>query len=97
MLTSFRIWDARKLNEIPVESVDVAAPVPTTDEEFFPATADFDEVETFVKSDRGAGTMKGEWQHGQSCSSAYWNATGRFIVSTSYDDKLRCEPSRGRV
>ncbi|KZV86551.1 WD40 repeat-like protein [Exidia glandulosa HHB12029] len=84
-----KLWDARKLAQIPVDSVNVSAPVPATDEEYYPRTADFDDVETFIKSSDGKGTLKGEWQHGQSCSSAYWNPTGRFIVSTSYDDKLR--------
>jgi hypothetical protein len=50
---------------------------------------DFDVVENFVDSTKGKGTLRGEYEHGKSASSAFWDPRGRQIVSTSYDDTLR--------
>lgn len=54
-------------------------------------TLDFDSdiVENFVESVTGKGTLRGEYEHGKSASSAFWDPRGRQIVSTSYDDTLR--------
>lgn len=37
------------------------------------------------------GLLRGDWAHDKSCSSAYWDPRGRQIVSTSYDDTVRCK------
>ncbi|EJD52938.1 WD40 repeat-like protein [Auricularia subglabra TFB-10046 SS5] len=84
-----KLWDARKLSQIAVDTVDVPAPVPAADDETYPIDIEYDRVDEFLKSKNGKGTVKGEWSHGKSVSSAFWNATGRFIVSTCYDDELR--------
>ena len=49
-------------------------------------TLDFD---VDVESAKGKGTLRGEYEHGKSASSAFWDPRGRQIVSTSYDDTLR--------
>ncbi|KAH7107553.1 WD40 repeat-like protein [Auriculariales sp. MPI-PUGE-AT-0066] len=85
---SLKIWDARKLNQIPFDSVSVGGPRPPT-EEVYPIEIEFDTIQEFLKTKKGNGTVKGDWAHGQSVSAAYWNATGRFIVSTCYDNNLR--------
>ena len=51
-------------------------------------------MDTFLTSDEGANTCRGEWIHNQSCSSAYWSPLGDQIVSTSYDNHLRCKELR---
>lgn len=51
---------------------------------------DYPSVNEWIKSDH-PGTLRGMWEHGYSVSSAYWDHSGRRIVSTSYDDKLRGE------
>jgi WD40 repeat protein len=33
--------------------------------------------------------LRAEFTHGQACSSAYFSPTGKQILSTSYDDKMR--------
>lgn len=50
---------------------------------------DSEVVQAFAESKTGAGAFRGEWRHGKSASSAYWDPRGRRIVSTSYDDLLR--------
>ena len=50
-----------------------------------------DTVQDFVESKHGEGTVRGEFAHGKSVSSAFWDPRGRGIVSTSYDDTIRCE------
>ena len=74
-----RIWDVRKLGKLALETSDSL--------EF-----DSEAVQKFVDSDAGHGSFRGEWRHGKSVSSAYWDPRGRSIVSTSYDDTIRSEP-----
>jgi hypothetical protein len=50
---------------------------------------DLDVVDKFLESAKGKGTLRGEYEHGKSASSAFWDPRGRQIVSTSYDDTLR--------
>lgn len=73
-----RVWDARKLAVI--ESVD-------------PTDVEGEAVDNFLGSKEGQTCLRGEWRHGKSASSAYWDPRGRGIVSTSYDDKIRCKLS----
>ncbi|KIY72178.1 WD40 repeat-like protein [Cylindrobasidium torrendii FP15055 ss-10] len=71
---TLKIWDVRNFGKM--KSGD---------------TKEFDSgiVQAFTESNTGAGTFRGEWRHGKSASSAYWDPRGRRIVSTSYDDILR--------
>ncbi|THH08660.1 hypothetical protein EW146_g8923 [Bondarzewia mesenterica] len=52
---------------------------------------DFDSgrVAKFLSSKNGKSTLRADWPHGKSVSSAYWDPRGRTVVSTSYDDTLR--------
>ncbi|EIN07316.1 WD40 repeat-like protein [Punctularia strigosozonata HHB-11173 SS5] len=50
---------------------------------------DLEAIGEYIASKSGKGTLKGEWTHHKSVSSAYWDPAGRRIVSTSYDDTLR--------
>lgn len=52
---------------------------------------DSEQVGKHLSSPAGKTTLRGEWSHGKSVSSAYWDPRGRSIVSTCYDDKLRCK------
>ena len=58
-----------------------------------PLEFDFETVEKFLNSESGKGCLRGEWKHDKSVSSAYWDPRGRGIVSTSYDDNIRCKPA----
>lgn len=82
-----RIWDARKLQSIPVQNLSDAFQKDTTT----PLEFDSEIVNKFRESKQGQGSLRGEWKHGKSVSSAYWDARGRSVVSTSYDDILRGE------
>jgi hypothetical protein len=52
---------------------------------------DRETVQEYTESTQGRGSLRGEWRHNKSVSSAYWDPHGRSIVSTSYDDNLRRE------
>jgi len=47
-------------------------------------------VSEFLETKEGKTCLRAEWRHDKSVSSAYWDPRGRAIVSTSYDDNLRC-------
>ncbi|WVQ73007.1 hypothetical protein IAR50_002570 [Cryptococcus sp. DSM 104548] len=92
-----RIWDTRLLRDIPFSPVDTiynpdSTPYPADSPIYKTSPAqfsDYDLVSTFMGSKAGKGLMRGKWQHGKSCSSAYWDPWGRRILTTSYDDTLR--------
>ena len=87
IFVSISIWDARKLDSIPIQKLSTAFGTDkSTPFDFDSAT-----VQKYLDSKVGQGTLRGEWTHGKSVSSAYWDPRGRSIVSTSYDDQLRCE------
>lgn len=48
-----------------------------------------EQVGIYFETAQGKDTMRGEWVHGKSVSSAYWSPFGNQIVSTSYDDHIR--------
>ena len=56
-------------------------------------TLDFevDIVNEYASGASGKGLFRAEFLHYKSVSSAYWDPRGRQIVSTSYDDTLRCK------
>lgn len=88
---SYRIWDTRRLHGIPVTLLDQAAQGTAADESTH-GTIDFDTevVNKYVGSTKGKSVVRADFPHGKSASSAYWDPRGRQIVSTSYDDRLRC-------
>lgn len=51
-------------------------------------------VQEYLQSKKGKGGFRAEFQHNKSATAAYWDPRGRQIVSTSYDDTLRCECNR---
>lgn len=55
-----------------------------------PTEVDSGAIEKLVATKRGESTVRARWAHGKSVSSAYWDPRGRSIVSTSYDDTIRC-------
>jgi hypothetical protein len=48
-----------------------------------------EKVSNYQSSAKGKGLLRASYQHGKSCSAAYWDPWGRRILTTSYDDKLR--------
>lgn len=53
--------------------------------------ADWDTVHEFRQTKPGRSSVLATYEHKQSASSAYWDPSGRNIVSTSYDNFLRSE------
>lgn len=38
---------------------------------------------------KGRDLLRASFQHGKSCSAAYWDPWGKRVLTTSYDDRLR--------
>ncbi|KAF8892545.1 WD40 repeat-like protein [Infundibulicybe gibba] len=108
---SLKIWDTRNLRELSTDLSDDAPPTPPASSPGGPdndikheAAATTSPLEfnsqtitEFLETKKGKSTMRAEWRHNKSVSSAYWDPRGRSIVSTSYDDTLRLwdiEPSQ---
>ncbi|KAL4253869.1 WD repeat-containing DNA damage-binding protein [Abortiporus biennis] len=74
-----KVWDTRSLADIKHSKHQATNPM------------DFDSevIEGFISSKQGKTCLRGNWQHGKSVSSAYWDPRGRGIVSTCYDDSIR--------
>ncbi|WVW86016.1 hypothetical protein I302_108054 [Kwoniella bestiolae CBS 10118] len=87
-----RLWDVRALSSIKPGSL----PSPVTDtngdadnDTHITSETPYEEVSKYMQSKKGQGLLRASWQHGKSCSSAYWDPWGRRVLTTSYDDKLR--------
>ncbi|KAG8924185.1 hypothetical protein FRC00_005404 [Tulasnella sp. 408] len=101
---TLKLWDTRKLFTLPVsESPRPPAPAtPSTrrskvkkeeeeeagDDVWINETS-FEEVDKYLKGKKGRGLLRGEHSSGAAVSAAYWDPSGRRIVSTCYDDHLR--------
>ncbi|TRM56227.1 WD40-repeat-containing domain protein [Schizophyllum amplum] len=82
-----RIWDTRQLT---MESGLLGDADEDLDiSEDIASAWGYETVNEFAESKTGRGTMRGEWKHDKAAGSVYWDARGRSLVSTSYDDKLR--------
>ncbi|KAG8734363.1 hypothetical protein FRC11_004369 [Ceratobasidium sp. 423] len=80
---TMRMWDARYLKKVDFtteksEGGDSSAP-----------ESSWEDVQEYIGTKDGPKCLWGEWRHRQSVSSAYWDISGRRIISTSYDDTLR--------
>ena len=87
-----RVWDARKLDSIPVRpTIRPSLNYFIYYEQVLDSSLDFDfeRIDAFCGSRPGKACRRGEFIHGKSVSSAYWDPRGRSVVSTSYDDTLR--------
>lgn len=93
-----RIWDTRQLSSINPIAADIMIPPPSIKSEGANEDAlntrptssiSSDRMEEYRSKAKGKGLLRASFQHGKSCSSAYWDPWGRRILSTSYDDKLR--------
>ncbi|KAG9050812.1 hypothetical protein FS837_002368, partial [Tulasnella sp. UAMH 9824] len=101
---TLKLWDTRKLFTLPVSESPrpPATATPSTrrskvkkeeeeeagDDVWINETS-FEEVEKYLGGKKGRGLLRGEHSSGAAVSAAYWDPSGRRIVSTCYDDHLR--------
>jgi hypothetical protein len=102
---SDRIWDARNIRTLAGDAGDDAIASLSSDspkrrsarkdaapaDSALPVEHDQDEVNAFLDSKAGKDGMRGDWRHGRAVGAAYWDARGRSVVSTCYDDIVRRE------
>lgn len=93
-----RIWDTRHFSHLNPRSTEVLTPPPSVKGEdgdpsrinTYPSSSiGSEKVNNYLSSTKGKGLHRASYQHGKSCSAAYWDPWGRRILTTSYDDKLR--------
>ncbi|KIO18595.1 hypothetical protein M407DRAFT_11804 [Tulasnella calospora MUT 4182] len=102
--STFTLWDTRKLFTLPVSASPrpPAAAAPSTrlskvkkeeeeeaDDDVWINETSFEEVNKYLQGKKGRGLLRGEHSSGAAVSAAYWDPSGRRIVSTCYDDHLR--------
>jgi hypothetical protein len=58
---------------------------------------DYDSFQSFIDSADGPVTIRGDWKHTKAVTSSFWDPSGRRIVSTCYDDKLRGDCDLGLI
>lgn len=95
----YRIWDARKLQNLSIESTAAASMTPPTSSPDVPSSGhslsplqfDTSRIQKYLASKKGKTCLRAEWRHGKSVSAAFWDPRGRSIVSTSYDNTLKRE------
>lgn len=89
-----RVWDTRHLKKLnPKAAEKIPAPKPEEGKEYIDTHCEssipYDRMQGYMESKSGKGLLRASFQHGKSCSAAYWDPYGRRILTTSYDDKLR--------
>jgi WD40 repeat protein len=92
-----RIWDTRHFSRLNPRSTEVMTPAPSSPGEdikprinTYPTSSiENEKISNYQSSTKGKGLLRASYQHGKSCSAAYWDPWGRRILTTSYDDTLR--------
>lgn len=90
-----RIWDTRHLRKLTPKAAETIPPPPKREDgkEYIDthcqSSIPYDRVQSYMDGKSGKGLLRASYQHGKSCSAAYWDPFGRRILTTSYDDKLR--------
>ncbi|KAL1412140.1 hypothetical protein Q8F55_003143 [Vanrija albida] len=92
-----RIWDVRHFSKLNPLAAEVLKPPPQPEgqdvkpriDTYPTSSVEHERVQKYMQTPKGKGLQRAAYQHGKSCSAAYWDPWGRRIVTTSYDDKLR--------
>lgn len=91
-----RIWDTRHLRKLTAKAAETLLPPKREQEDgktyldtYCESSIPFERVQSYMEGKSGKGLLRASYQHGKSCSAAYWDPFGRRILTTSYDDKLR--------
>ncbi|KAI0673056.1 WD40-repeat-containing domain protein [Trametes maxima] len=94
-----KVWDARMLETLSSRSLRSTPNSPSRPSSrgkveddssiVSPNEVDSETIQKLLATKKGQSTTRAAWTHNKSVSSAYWDARGRSIVSTSYDDTIR--------
>ncbi|KDQ11727.1 hypothetical protein BOTBODRAFT_114091, partial [Botryobasidium botryosum FD-172 SS1] len=82
---TLKLWDARKLSHIPLNGDDAGGLREADHTTMLEAIAG----DGKTKGKKKDALLRAEFEHGMSVTSAYWDPSGRRIVSTCYDNRLR--------
>lgn len=86
---TLRMWDSRYLQKLDLSMEDVKPDIKSGKNDDRVLENTWEDVQHYLDTNNGPKCLWGEWSHRQSVSSAFWDVTGRKIVSTSYDNTLR--------
>lgn len=86
---TLRMWDSRYLQKIDLSTEDDKSDIKSAGDDDQVLESTWQDVQHYLDTDNGPKCLWGEWAHRQSVSSAFWDPSGRKVVSTSYDDTLR--------
>ncbi|KAF8610583.1 WD40 repeat-like protein [Ceratobasidium sp. AG-I] len=86
---TLRMWDSRYLQKIDLSMEDDKSDIQSGQDGDRALESTWEDVQHYLGTKNGSKCLWGEWAHRQSVSSAFWDPSGRKVVSTSYDDTLR--------
>ncbi|KAJ9095093.1 hypothetical protein QFC20_006743 [Naganishia adeliensis] len=88
---TMRIWDTRHLDSIPSEPFPTLTAPSDHDRSLYPDTmSEWNEhVYPAMQKKKHAGLLRTESPHDKSCSAAFWDPSGRRVLTTCYDDRIR--------
>jgi WD40 repeat protein len=97
-----RVWDVRKLQKVPVRQLSlffIGPPMRVYDLRSHSSEQvqrngvlelELQDVAQLDKPKGGTATLRADCKHDKAVTSASWDPRGRSVVSTCYDDALRC-------
>lgn len=100
---NLRIWDVRHLSKMKPLAAEVLEPPKAEDgaEPRLPtyptSNVEYERTLSYREGVKGKGLLRASFEHGKSCSAAYWDPWGRRILTTSYDDRLRSRCTEHRI
>ncbi|KAG7530503.1 hypothetical protein FFLO_04993 [Filobasidium floriforme] len=94
---NMRIWDLRHIDKVkmqPFEFEEGPKPAegiePPHDSETYPTqNCEWDAISEYEAKKPKARILRARAPHGLSCSAAFWDMSGKRILTTSYDDRIR--------
>jgi hypothetical protein len=91
------IWDLRNIDKLKMQPFDfeegpepAKGIAPPHDRANYPTrNCEWDAISEYETKNSKARILRARAPHGLSCSAAFWDMSGKRVLTTSYDDKIR--------
>ena len=91
------IWDLRHIDKLKMQPFDfedgpkpAEGILPPHDSTNYPTkNCEWEAISDYETKHPKAKILRARAPHGLSCSAAYWDLSGKRVLTTSYDDKIR--------
>ena len=97
MSMHYSVWDLRYIDKVKLQPFEFDSGLepakelaPPHDSTNYPTRGcDWSAISDYEEKHPKNRILRARAPHGLSCSSAYWDMSGKRILTTSYDDKIR--------